>query len=322
MKIEQVLSYRNRGGQNYAIPIIHEWEDELSKGLNIPIASYSPLYKGINRFHLHSSFIGPLKNSFRFVTNGHDFDEPMNNRHIIPCIIDFFEEGEDLEGFYRKHSNNKIILVSSPFDYQYLKDHNCPINIGLLAYSLPDKYALKKIPEKRYDIVLTGRQDPLLYSFFQQYIKTHPSVSYVKRGKDIENDKGKSLSYYLNGKEIIGELSSREDYISLLSKAKVSLYGTQGLQSFHSGFYHLTPAFLERIACGCHVIAHYKENTPDADYYQLKDFSPSIESYEEFEKAMDKALATPVDYDKYSNYLKKHYTSARVADIQKLLENL
>lgn len=322
MKIEQLLSHRDKKGQNYAQPIIYEWEDELSKGLNVPVVSHSSCYKVINRLKIHSSLLGPIKNTFRFVNNGQDYDEPMNSRHIIPCIIDFFEEKGQLEGFYKRHSNNKIILVSSPFDYQYLLANDCPINVGLLAYSLPDKYALKKISEKKYDIVLTGRQDPLLYSFFQQYVKTHPSVSYVKRGKEIENDKEKTLSYYLNGNELIGELTSREDYIGLLRQAKVSLYGTQGLQTYHAGFYHLTPAFLERIACGCHVIAHYKENSPDADYYQLKDFSPSIESYEDFEKAMDKALTTPVDFEKYSNYLKKHYTSTRVEELQKLLMDL
>ena len=112
--------------------------------MNIPILKYPSIYRYINRFQIHTSFLKPSKKTFRFVINGKDYDEPMNNKNTIPCIIDFFEKGESLQDFYKKHSKNKIVLLSSPFDYQYLKNNNCPLNIGLFAYSLSDKYAISK----------------------------------------------------------------------------------------------------------------------------------------------------------------------------------
>lgn len=324
MNLSQVYTRRSKSGQNYAQPVIYEWEDVISKELDIPVCYFPSFYKIINKLNIHK--IGPSKDTFRFVINGRDYDGPMNNKHIVPCIIDFFEKDNQLQEFYKKHSENKITLLSSPFDYAYLKENNCPLNIGLFAYSLSDKYAIseKKI-EKKYDIVLTGRQDPLLYSFFKEYVKKHPDVTYVKRGQELDNDVNKTKDYYLNGKECLGSIESREDFMKLQSQGRATLYGVQGyLDGFTKGFYHMTPHFLEIIACGCHVLAHYPSGKDgvDAQYYEFDKFSPSIETYEEFEIAMDKALNSEVDINMYSSYLKKHYTSTRVSELKELLKNI
>lgn len=326
MDLMQIYTRRNRNCQNYAQPIIYEWEDIIAKELDMPVVNYPSIYKIPNKFNIHTSLIGPLKDTFRFVINGRDYDEPMNNKHIIPCIIDFFERKNQLQEFYSKHSNNMIVLLSSPFDYEYLKENNCPINIGLFAYSLSDKYSFSQNKiEKKYDIVLTGRQDPLLYSFFKEYIKKHPDVTYVKRGQELENDNTKTLDYYLNCNECLGPVETREDFINLQSLGRVTLYGVQGyLDGFTKGFYHMTPHFLEIIACGCHVLARYPNGKDgvDAQYYEFDKFSPSIQTYEEFEVAMDKALNSEIDMNMYATYLKKHYTSTRVSELKNLLHNL
>lgn len=327
MKIKQIYTRRYSPGQNYAQPIIYEWEDVISKELNIPVLSFPSFYGRVNHYNIYTPLIGPHRDTFRFVTNGRNFDEPMNSKHIIPCIIDFFEKEDQLKEFYSKHSKNKIVLVSSPFDYQYLKEKKCPINIGLFAYSLSDKYAIaNEKTEKKYDIVLTGRQDPLLYSFFKEYVKKHPEVTYVKRGQELENDEKKTKGYYLNSKDYIGSVDNREEFINLQAQGRVTLYGVQGYtpNNFTTGFYHMTPHFLEIIACGCHVLLHYPSGADgaDAQYYEFGKFSPSIETYEAFESAMDKALNSEVDYKMYSTYLKKHYTSTRVKELQELLSRL
>ena len=326
MEIKQIYTHRYNSGQNYAQPIIYEWEDVIAKETQVPIVKYPFLSKVANRFNIHTSLIGPHKDTFRYVINGRNYDEPMNNKHIVPCIIDFFENNDQLHEFYRKHSRNQIVLVSSPFDYQYLKEKNCPLEIGLFAYSLSDKWAIENnIIEKKYDIVLTGRQDPLLYSFFKEYVKRHPDVSYVKRGQELENDTNKTKEYYLNGKDCIGAVETREKFMQLQAQGKVTLYGVQGyLDGFTKGFYHMTPHFLEIIACGCHVIARYPSGADgvDAQFYEFDKFSPSVTTYDDFESAMDMALKTDVDLNKYSCYLKKHYTSVRVNELNQLLAKL
>lgn len=326
MDLKQIYTQRNRAGQGYAQPIIYEWEDVIAKEFDIPVINIPSFYRLTNRMDIHAPFVGPQKNTFRFVINGRDYDEPMNNKHIIPCIIDFHENKNQLQEFYKKHSRNKIVLFSSPFDYEYLKENNCPLRIGLFAYTLSDIYNLKERKiEKRYDVVLTGRQDPLLYDFFKRYISCHPEVTYVKRGQELENDSKKTKDYYLNGKECLGSIESREDFMNLQAQGRVTLYGVQGyLDSLTKGFYHMTPHFLEIIACGCHILCRYpvgKEGI-DAQYYEFSKFSPSIETYEEFEFAMDNALSTPIDMKKYSTYLKKHYTSTRVTELKKILKEL
>lgn len=325
MVIDQIYTKRFNSGQNYAQPIIYEWEDIIMNELNVPVVSLPFFYKIVNRVQIHSSLFSPFINTFRYVTNGRDYDEPMNSKRVVPCIIDFFEKEGQLQNFYRKHSRNRIVLVSSPFDYQYLKVHNCPINIGLFPYSLSDKYAIDSFNiEKKYDIVLTGRQDPLLYSFFMEYIKRHPGVTYVKRGKELENDDYKKKGYYLNGKDYIGEINTREEFMRLQAQGRITLYGVQGYDANTRDFYHMTPHFLEIIACRCHVLAHYPtdEKGVDSQFYEFDKFSPSIETYEEFEDNMDNALNSKVDDVMYSSYLKKHYTSVRARALGDLLRGL
>lgn len=324
---KKIFSHRFSPWQNYALPIIYEWEDDISKAFDIPVVSYNSIYRYINRLKIHTSLVGPAEKTFRFVINGRDYDEPMNNRNIVPCIIDFFEREDQLDEFYSKHSKNKIVLLSTPFDYYYLKEHKCSLKIGLFAYSISDRYSLKNAKiDKKYDIVLTGRQDPLLFSFFKEYIKRHPDVTYVKRGSSLENDTQKTKAYYLNGKECLGTIETREEFMKLQSQGRVSLYGVQGYipNNFTTGFYHMTPHFLEIVASASHVIARYPSGADgiDARFYEFDKFSPSVESFEEFESAMDKALNTEVDMNMYSNYLKKHYTSVRAKELKTLLSDL
>ena len=319
------MSRRSNSG-NYAQSIIYEWEDVIAQEFHASVSKYHYLYRAMNHFNIHCPLIGPSKDTFRFVINGRDYDEPMNSRHIIPCIIDFFEKDNQLWEFYKKHSKNRVVLLSSPFDFQYLKEKNCPLNIQLFPYSLSDKWAFSENRiEKKFDIVLTGRQDPYLYAFFMDYIRKHPDVTFVKRGRELCNDDNKTQDYYINGRECIGSVNTREEFMQLQSQGRVSLYGVQGyLDGFTKGFYHMTPHFLELIACGCHVLAHYPSGAEgvDAKYYEFDKFSPSIETYEQFESAMDKALSSEVDYKVYSSYLNKHYTSYHVKELKELLSGL
>ena len=156
-------------------------------------------------------------------------------------------------------------------------------------------------------------------------MKKHPNVSYVKRGASLENDREKTKDYYVNGKECIGAIATREEFINLQSQGRVTLYGTQGyLEGFTKGFYHMTPHFLEIIASCSHVIARYPlgKDGVDPQFYEFDKFSPSIETYEQFEIAMDKAITTDVDVKMYSEYLSKHYTSVRAKQLKELLKSL
>ena len=94
-----------------------------------------------------------------------------------------------------------------------------------------------------------------------------------------------------------------------------------GARDGHKNFNHVTPRLLELLAAGCHVLCRYIPNA-DTEHFELDKFSPSIETYEQFEKMMDEALKSPIDKEKYANYLKKHYTSVRAKQLEEILAKL
>lgn len=109
--------------------------------------------------------------------------------------------------------------------------------------------------------------------------------------------------------------------MELMRKSRVMLYSIPGIDGDRetNGFHPVTPRFLESIACGCNLLLRYEENS-DTDFYELASFGKSIETYDDFEAAFDKALASPADMDVYSRYLRKHYTSVRAEKLRKCLE--
>ena len=104
-----------------------------------------------------------------------------------------------------------------------------------------------------------------------------------------------------------------------LAKAEQIMYLDR--EKCNDGFSQVTPRFLEMVASGCNIIARYKTNA-DTDYYELEKFCQSINTYEEFEKEMDKCRIKGPDMTFYSSYLKKHYTSKRVEELQVILNEI
>ena len=177
-----------------------------------------------------------------------------------------------------------------------------------MPLTLPDKYRLNPdVPiEKTYDLVLVGRQNPVLLDWLRKYEKSH-SITYVYRGEISAGE----FPYYTNRGEYVGNINTREDYFSLLRKSKVAFYTTPGMDGGDkrtNGFSQVTPRFLEELSCGCNVIARYKENS-DTDFFELDKMITNVNSYNEFAMAMQQALVTTPDLRKYAEYLDKHYTS-------------
>jgi hypothetical protein len=136
--------------------------------------------------------------------------------------------------------------------------------------------------------------------------------------------KGDDFVYYTSDGVELGTINTRSQYISLMKKAKCGLYSTPGIDGGEirtKGFNQVTPRFLELISCGCHLLARYEVNS-DTNFYQLNKFSPSINSYDEFETQLNEKLNCPVDFKFYKTYLSQHYTSCRVELLQGILKNM
>lgn len=324
MKISQILTNRNvSNGKDYGI--VNEWEDVFSKLLNAPLY-YDNWKRRDKTIFWKLPWLAPF-----FQTNVPSFTYVMlplaspfgnNKTNIIPCMIDFFcRDKDELLQFYKRYDKNPLVLISSKEAYDYLVSVNCPLNIKHLALSISDKYRIddKTTFEKRYDVVMLGRQNKVFQEFLNEYSETHKDLTYGYGKKE-----GRNFRYYDQSGTDLGCMSSREDYMNLMRLSRIGLYATpamDGGRTDTNGFNQVTPRFLEYIVNGCHVLARYPKNS-DTDYYELDKMSTRIDTYEQFEEAMNKLRNKEVDVPFYSSYLEKHYTSVRVKTLLNYLEEV
>lgn len=299
--------------------LVYEWEDIFN---NILKTEFFFDHKSkFKKLPLINNFFIPSKKAFVYEMGPQIKFHLWNKRNIVPCIIDFFLKKENLDIFYREYRNNPIVLISSKEVYQFLKNNNCPLNIAHLPLSISDIYKIDSNTsfKKKYDLVMVGRQNPVLEEYTKKYAFSHPDFLYVYRKLQ-----GKDFMYYTSDGNCLGNIDTRDQYMHLLQKSRCGIYATPGIDGGEkrtNGFSQVTPRFLEMIACGCHIIARYTENA-DTDFYQLNNFSPSVETYEEFEHLMDNARKEDIDMKKYVEYLSNHYTSKRVETLKYIINSI
>ena len=315
--------------------LVYEWEDVMK--MSIPHASFSYVsfchraFKSLSWRARHSAWLKkplwwlaslagrmPMKGDLvlGFEMRARVYPTWENRRNFIPVIIDFYLTEDELEGFEAAHSRNPLVLVSSMEACAWLRAKARGLKVAHWGLSLSDKYRIRGDErfEKEYDFVLLGRQNKVLRSFMDEYVRRHPGISYVER-------RGEGFDYYTGSGEYVGCCKDRAAYMALLRKAKIVLYSTPAMDDSRedaNGYNDVTPRFLESIACGCHLVLRYPDNA-DTRYYDLNAFCRSIETYEEFERVVDRYRATPPDMKFYAEYLSRHYTSVRVRELRNIL---
>lgn len=318
--------------KRHCFDIIFEWEDILAKELNCSVITRSDLefafdekcrriYKKIRipffrLFNLIDGYRG--KKVLIFDASTKQQDGIYNNHKYIPCLIDYFLNEEMYPNFLNAYKNNPLVLVSNREVYEYLVKKKCPIRIEHFPLSLSDIYKTDEIYQKEYDLIVAGRQNPLLMEYLEKYEKAYPDTRIVRRR--YENG---HFEYYLSATgEVISIGDTREQYIELLRKSKIALYTTPGMDGTRpdaNGWNQVTPRFLEEVSSQCHIIARYPDNA-DTRWYELKKICKCVESYEEFEKMMNAYKQEEVNVELYKTYLEKHYTSKRAEMLKGILE--
>ena len=324
MEIKQILTNRNlSNGKDYGI--VNEWEDIFSQLLNVPL--YYDDWKRRDKtifwkFPWLAAYFQTSIPTFAYVMLPNASPHGNNRKNIIPCMIDFYcREKEELQQFYKRYDKCPLVLISSKEAYDFLISIKCPLHIKHLPLSISDKYRIndKTTFNKRYDVVMLGRQNEVLQTFLNEYSERHKDVTFVYGKKE-----GRGFRYFDQAGVDLGCMSTREDYMNLMRQSRIGLYATpamDGGRTDTNGYNQVTPRFLEYIVNGCHVIARYPNN-PDTDFYELNKMTARIETYDQFEKAMDKLRHEDVDVSCYSQYLKKHYTSNRVQMLLSYLEQI
>lgn len=230
----------------------------------------------------------------------------------VPWIIDWFLPDTAVRSFLEATEACPYVLISSREAYEHLiKYGGDPSKYLHLPLSLPDRYRLdpKAAMHKDIDLALVGRPTSVLLDFARRYVTSHPGLRVVVKGAKRN---GHPWVYDLDGTPV-ADIDSREDYLALLRRCRLFLYSTPGMDDGKptEGFSQVTPRFLESLACGCLPLMRYPDN-PDTRFYDLASFGPSIDTYEQFEAAADRALSAPADLNAIAQYLEPHYTSSVV----------
>ena len=323
MKLQNIISQRFTTDKSFW-QIVFEWEDIFAKELDLTISKDSPLRSNKIVRHIPglSNFITTNKVSLLFEMSPHLSPRfGLNKPNIIPLIIDFYLKEEQLSLFYKNYNKHKCVLISSKEVYDYLKQHDCPLPIYHLALSISDEYKIDSSTsyEKVYDLVLMGRPNKLLLDYLDIYSKKHIDFKYIYN-KNVNHE----YIYFTSDGTSLGKLETRAEFMCMMRKAKAIFYSTPGADGNEhrtNGFNQVTPRFLEQISCGCNIIARYPKNQ-DTDYYDLSHITSCVNSYEEFERKLDKARVEKADMVLYSEYLSQHYTSVRAKLLSNILSNL
>lgn len=330
MKITEILSDRHYNDWP-SWQIVYEWEDEIAGSLDIPVKetpnqkrkTFKEFLKRTGRKIFNTDFsgmslpnYGKEKRFLYFEMKPKNFHSFSNHKNAIPVIIDFWEK-EGVEDFKKYYSNCSHLLVTSLEVMNFLKENNFRPKLIHFPMSLPDKYKLSENEqiEKKYDVILAGRTNPVLADFFETYRNKHPELEYVYR----EQKDGK-FSYYSSKTGLLGDFESREAYSQLLSRSKIAFYSTPGMDDENGrtgGFNPVTPRLFEILAAGCHVLMRYPENE-ETQFFDLPALAASAADYNLFEQQMDAALKSPAPIKRNSDYLENHYTSRRLEILKKL----
>lgn len=309
-----------------SIQIVYEWEDILSRSLDIPVTPQREFVNFLHRRFQNNNLVEcfhrllPQKSlGLRFVMEASTKKLCDINNNTIPVIIDFWLDETQLSAFFEAYSHVPLILVTNKEVYELLKKHNCPIPFDHWGLSFPDQYipGADKIFKKEYDFCFIGRPDPYFIRYVENYAKRHPDFRYVMNNNNIDN-----RVYMDNKGEIVAKDNGRESYLSMISKARITSYSTPGIdESKHNNslYNQVTPRVMEMLSFGCHVIGHYPDSA-DTKWYDLKKLVPTVDDYDSFEKHMDYMLANVPDRQAVISFLRSHCTSSRAMELKEILK--
>lgn len=307
--------------------IVFEWEDIIAKELGLNIRkpgewAYALFYWRIETFHLTSIYNKILKKkdlSLQFIMQAGTRPISLINKNTIPVIIDFWLEEKDLDAFYKAYRNVPLILVTNREVYDFLKENSCPLPVEHWALSFPDQYALSPhhTANKEYDFCIFGRPNPFFIRLLEEYCHRHPEFKYIRNNGDINH-----RQYIDNRGNVIAEDAGRESYLEMIRRTKISCYTTPGIDEAKSQttrYNQVTPRLFEMLCNGCQVIGHYPD-TADVNWYGIRKIVPNVNSYEEFETALDKLRTEDFHYEDVHQFMQKHYTSSRIPQLIDILK--
>jgi len=326
--LDQILSNRRYKTQPYW-QIVYEWEDALSEnlGLRVLMPGKSTHERLMRHVTGHPAFgRAQLFRRRRSPTSVRTLAFHMSPRERvpvgqIPIVIDYWKSTSPVV-FSAAYRLCPLVYLSSLEAISYLRAEGCGLNLRHLAPSIPDLHRPANPPAKSYDIVQPGRGNPVLDAYMARLLRERPDIDYVQR-RII----GGQMHYVSNRRGDLGVFESRQRYLDLLSKSRVALYSSPGMDGGSGrtgGFNPITPRLLEIVANHCLALGRYADNA-DATYFGVDEVCPRVEVYSQFRALIEAYLSLGDAHPAYVDYppfLERHYTSRRALRIAVDIDSL
>lgn len=207
----------------------------------------------------------------------------MFTKRFIPIFVDTY--ANDIDVIYKMTRKLPFFFITALDVYNLLIEKYPDSRARFMPLSVSDKWRLAEVPVKDIDVIQIGRRSEILHNYMLKYCEKHPRVNYVYL------DSKKSWEYISTVSGSVGKLETREAFMSMLRRARISLTSTPGIETGRFGAVDFfTPRFFESAVCYCHMIGHYTENK-EAEYLNISSVCDNPRNYDEFESAVDRYLS-------------------------------
>ena len=229
--------------------------------------------------------------------------------NTIPIYLDVWSD--DLPEIVRQTKNLPIYFVTSYCAYEMLQEKFHEEKCVYLPLSVSDRYVDQvKSSHKDIDILQLGRKNRKLHEWALEYTKEHADVDYVYQTQDG------SLTYESTVHGNIGRFDTREAFMSILSRARVSLVSSPAFddgRDFGKGFDFFTPRFFESAAMGCYMLGRYSMNQ-EAEKLKIASVCPFVTNQVQFVDLLEERLQTMsfLQDAAYKGFVEANRTSKRV----------
>ncbi len=298
--------------------VLYEWEDLCVTYFNGELLDINkPVFRRIiNRLRaflkspVRLPFVLKRRPVLAFVMNP-GLSIYYKGHSVIPNYLDVAEE--EIDAVIKETKKLPFYFVTS-LDVQKIINNRCgDTRCKFMPQSISDKYYTKQIAKKTLDVLQLGRKNPKLHEFMLRYCEEHPTVEYVYRNPN------KQLCYNSTTRGDIGAIESREDFINLLSSAKISLVSTPSIDCsrYFGNIDFVTARVYESAAFYCHMIGRYTENE-EVEKIGLTEICTCVKTYEEFSVLVGSFLQidNQKNIEKYDSFLKQHVTSQRCVQFE------
>lgn len=299
--------------------VVKEWEDVFCERLQTGMIQlhFNGLIKAWNRAVLYYIPFRISKKRWRlgFVGSAGS-DRPFRMKNVIPIYVDFHPRV--MEKVIRDTRKLPCWFVTSGELCKRIREKAPGANCFFLPLSVADQWVAPRHVEKTIDVIQIGRKNPLLHEWMLAYCEQHPETDYVYRNEE------KPDTYTSTLRGDIGGIDSREDFMSALGRAKISLVSTPGMdhssRRYDPSVDFFTPRFYESVAARCFLIGRYSEND-ESRQIGIQPLCRQVRSREELETAVTECLHMKVEEREaeYLAFLNQNCTSRRVEEVLRVL---